>query len=189
MALLFLGMTMMSAFAGRPATDPSTWVRSDDYPKAELNRGINGATGFRLLVSKDGSVDDCEVIASSGSDALDATACALLKVRARFIPAHDATGHRIAFVYSSKVVWQIPGGVARLMPSDTKTLTIAVDISPKGVIDACTVVQRPKEMSETAPTPCVNYPVGRQMLLYTDAENKPIGVRMTIEESVSFTRR
>jgi protein TonB len=53
-------------------------------------------------------VKGCEVTASSGSSDLDAATCANVAKRARFNPATDESGARVAGSYSSAVRWEIP---------------------------------------------------------------------------------
>jgi protein TonB len=53
-------------------------------------------------------VTNCTVTGSSGSALLDSTACSLLRRRARFTPAEDASGNKIPANYSGKFRWEIP---------------------------------------------------------------------------------
>lgn len=77
-----------------PRQSPGTWLRDEDYPSSESVKGARGITEFTLLLDAGGSVHDCRVDRSSGSVALDATACALLKERASFFPARDGQGKK-----------------------------------------------------------------------------------------------
>lgn len=88
--------------------NPALWVTPNDYPGGELRLGHSGVTRFRLGIGADGRVSDCTVTASSGFPALDAAACARLTSRARFDPALDSTGARVAGSYANSVRWQIP---------------------------------------------------------------------------------
>jgi protein TonB len=96
------------ATAPVPKTDPSTWVTTKDYPSSELGRGAAGTTAVALAVDRDGVVSDCGITASSGFAALDATACALLKARARFVPGRDGNGRKIETVWRTRIAWKIP---------------------------------------------------------------------------------
>lgn len=91
-----------------PRGSPQSWVTDDDYPSAALRSGDAGTVGFRLDVDASGKVSNCTVTSSSGSTLLDNTACSLLKRRARFNPAEDASGNKIAAVYPSRITWKIP---------------------------------------------------------------------------------
>lgn len=91
-----------------PRGSPQSWVTDDDYPPAALRSGDAGTTGFRLDVGPDGRVTACSVTSSSGSSILDQTACRLLQRRARFNPAEDANGNKIASAFTSRFTWKIP---------------------------------------------------------------------------------
>lgn len=93
----------------RPRNDVSRWVLPEDYPSRELREGIEGVTGFRVVVGSDGRVDACEITASSGNARLDAATCRMVTRRARFDPASDGNGKEVVGSYSSTVRWQIPG--------------------------------------------------------------------------------
>lgn len=91
-----------------PRGSPQSWVTDDDYPPAALRSGDAGTTGFRLDVGPDGRVTNCTVTSSSGSSLLDQTVCRLLPRRARFTPAEDENGNKIAAVFQSRFTWRIP---------------------------------------------------------------------------------
>lgn len=92
----------------QPRTSPGSWVTDSDYPPAALRGEEQGTTGFRLDVDASGKVSACTVTSSSGSTLLDNTACNLLKRRARFSPAEDASGNKIPATYVNKFRWTIP---------------------------------------------------------------------------------
>jgi protein TonB len=91
-----------------PRSAPGTWVTTDDYPPSAVRAGIEGRTSFRLDIGADGKPAGCTVLASSGSDDLDKTACRKLMSRARFKPALDASGNPTATTYSGGVTWKLP---------------------------------------------------------------------------------
>jgi len=91
-----------------PKTMPGTWVTTDDYPPSAVRAGIEGRTSFRLDIGADGRPGNCTVLASSGSDDLDKTACRKLMNRARFKPALDSAGNPTATTYSGGVTWKLP---------------------------------------------------------------------------------
>lgn len=92
----------------RPLGRPGEWVTTDDYPSSALRDGQQGRTSFRLDIGSDGRVTGCTVTQTSGSDALDSTACRMLQRRAKFTAARDADGNAIASSYSSGVLWKMP---------------------------------------------------------------------------------
>lgn len=96
------------ASPAKPKGNPGSWVTNDDYPSSAIREGVQGTTTFRLDIGPDGRVTGCTVTGSSGSAALDDTACRLLTRRARFTPAKDAAGNGMVSSYSSRVRWQIP---------------------------------------------------------------------------------
>ncbi len=91
-----------------PRGDPGAWVTPEDYPASALRAGQQGTTGVRLDIGSDGRATACAVTASSGSDALDQTACRMLMRRARFDPARDAGGTPVAASYTSRIAWRLP---------------------------------------------------------------------------------
>ncbi|RYY24684.1 MAG: TonB family protein [Sphingomonadales bacterium] len=92
----------------KPKSAPGSWVTDDDYPAAALRAEQSGVVGFRLEVDATGKAIGCTVTATSGSTLLDTTACSLLKRRARFTPAEDASGNKIPAAYSNRITWKIP---------------------------------------------------------------------------------
>jgi protein TonB len=91
-----------------PRNDPARWVLTDDYPARLIRRDVEGTAGFRLVIGSDGTVDACEITASSGNAELDKATCKYVTRRARFDPATDGNGHKVVGSYSSTVRWQIP---------------------------------------------------------------------------------
>ena len=81
---------------------------TDDYPRQAIRNEEQGTVQFRITIAPDGSVSDCTVIASSGSAALDRASCAIVSERARFKPARDASGQRVADTMTSRVRWELP---------------------------------------------------------------------------------
>jgi protein TonB len=81
---------------------------TDDYPQSALSREEQGTTAVSLTIGTDGRVSGCSVTSSSGSSALDATTCSILKRRARFTPAKDQNGSPISDTSSARIRWQLP---------------------------------------------------------------------------------
>jgi protein TonB len=94
--------------AAVPRNASSGWVTTDDYPRRELIAGHQGTTAFRVTVGTEGRVQNCQVTRSSGFPALDRAACERITRRARFDPATDETGAKVAGSYTGSVHWQIP---------------------------------------------------------------------------------
>jgi protein TonB len=91
----------------RARANLGSYVTNDDYPPSALAAGQEGRTSFRLDVGPDGRVSNCTVTGSSGSSALDAAICRIMRSRARFTPAHDSSGNAVADSVSASIVWQI----------------------------------------------------------------------------------
>lgn len=87
-----------------------SYVSTVDYPDSAERNGEQGTTRFRLSVGPDGRVTDCTVTGSSGSSALDATTCRLMKARARFTPARDSNGNPASDSVASAIHWVLPAG-------------------------------------------------------------------------------
>lgn len=121
-----------------------------DYPKGSLQRGETGIVSVVLHVSPKGKVTSCDVTESSGFQNLDAATCSLLKSRARFDPAKDATGSPGAGEYRISSAWgleqrqpttwmDIPLQVSSL-PSDYKApVKTQLVFDATGHVDTCDV--------------------------------------------------
>jgi TonB family protein len=96
------------AFRPTPIASPGNWVTTNDYPVRALSQAREGTTSFRLEVSTSGKVTNCSVTISSGHKDLDDATCKALSRRARFEPAVDYQGKRVASMWSNRVRWQIP---------------------------------------------------------------------------------
>lgn len=80
--------------APRPPDFPaSVWFSNDDYPAAALRAEEEGRATYRIEIGADGRVSGCAITGSSGSAALDAATCRILRSRGRFNPARDSRGH------------------------------------------------------------------------------------------------
>ncbi len=86
----------------------ASYFSDDDYPPSALRNEESGRTAFRLSIGADGRVTDCNVTSSSGSSALDATTCSLLKRRARYTPARDDNGNATTDTASGSITWRLP---------------------------------------------------------------------------------
>ena len=96
--------------SARARANLASYVSAADYPSSALRNEEQGTTRFRLTVGPDGRVADCTITSSSGSSALDATTCRLMKSRARFVPARDSEGQPVADTATSAVRWVLPEG-------------------------------------------------------------------------------
>jgi hypothetical protein len=138
---------------GVPATRPQpidagSWISSGDYPWGAIVERMEGVTAVSLTVDQGGAVSSCTVTATSGSDLLDGTTCALIKMRARFEAARDRLNRPVVADYAQKVRWQLPKDAdkadflefVQLLRSDGGvSLEIDVDVDGKGTVAACSV--------------------------------------------------
>jgi protein TonB len=92
----------------RPHGNPGLWASTNDYPARDLREGNQGLTRFSLAIGTDGRVESCAVTTSSGFPGLDKATCDNVTRRARFEPATDSSGNRVAGNYSGSIRWVIP---------------------------------------------------------------------------------
>lgn len=87
-----------------PKGNPGNWVTPNDYPSRALREERTGTTAFRVTISEDGRVADCQITSSSGHADLDQATCDKVRARARFRPPSEGYGN----TWSSRVRWVIP---------------------------------------------------------------------------------
>ena len=89
--------------------NPASWVTTEDYPSRALREGQEGVTGIGFDITADGRVQNCHTVSTSGFPELDDAACRNFTRRARYAPAQDADGNKIAENgMSQRIRWQIP---------------------------------------------------------------------------------
>lgn len=94
--------------AAAPKGRPGNWITTNDYRTSWINRGYTGTASFTLMVDASGRVSGCTITGTTGHDVLDEATCRLLERRARFEPARDSSGNKVAGSYRSSVTWTIP---------------------------------------------------------------------------------
>jgi len=82
--------------------------RYSDYPAESLRKKEQGSTDVRFWVGKDGSARDCQIIESSGSDALDTQTCTIITSRRRLEPARTKSAEPIDSISFQRVRWTLP---------------------------------------------------------------------------------
>ncbi len=93
---------------GAPLAISNTlWVSPGDYPEAALRHRRQGTVTYQARVAVTGSVLDCVVTGSSGTEDLDRRTCEVVSQRGRFIPAADGRGGRTEGVFRSSISWVI----------------------------------------------------------------------------------
>lgn len=99
----------LAALRERPQTTNFLGYNSGDYPAAALRSATQGRVIIRITVTAEGRGTDCEVVATSGSPAIDATSCRVAMSRGRFTPGRDAAGRPVTIASVFTVTWRLPG--------------------------------------------------------------------------------
>jgi protein TonB len=94
--------------AAQSRAELQAYISPADYPAAALQARIQGKVDVRLVVGAGGRVTPCIIKRSSGSAALDDSTCRILRSRARFTPARDASGYPVPGSYDGSVSWTLP---------------------------------------------------------------------------------
>jgi TonB family protein len=125
--LIFVSVTG-PAIAQRPMPDPAIVTAPAEpsaiiernklviqkfYPRSSLRRGEEGDVYFRINVNRDGRLDGCQIIKSSGYEALDTATCDMLLKGATATPLIAADGWRTAGIRDGIVPWVLPDGARR----------------------------------------------------------------------------
>jgi TonB family protein len=84
-----------------------SYFSGDDYPASALRGRAEGVVSYQVDVDAEGSVTACQVTRSSGSAALDAATCRILRTRARYVAARDSEGLRIPGIDYGAVGWRL----------------------------------------------------------------------------------
>lgn len=87
-------------------------ISEADYPEAARRQRLSGPVRLRLTVNIDGRVTGCEILRSSGTALLDASACRILVRRARFWPALDRSSRPIVSTFEHQVKWVLPASAS-----------------------------------------------------------------------------
>lgn len=184
-AFSFLIAGPVRADTDQQARDPEPletehgWIRPDDYPPASRYNHITGVTDFALQVNEQGIPTDCAITRSSGTAELDAKTCELVLARARFDPARDGGGRKVAGVYSNRVRWTL-GGVVTLVPEQIFVTTEAI-VGPDGLAKECTV--KFNNVNDSSPdNPCLSME-GKRIL--PPEPNRP-RLRYRVKQFIEF---
>ena len=91
-----------------PVVPLHTLFSADDYPAAALRSEEEGMVVFRMTIDRQGRLARCDVTSSSGSSSLDSATCRLIRMRARFRPARNAKGKKMADMVYGRILWRFP---------------------------------------------------------------------------------
>ncbi|WP_082745911.1 energy transducer TonB [Sphingomonas sp. CCH5-D11] len=153
--------TSTDVSAGPKPIRPENWVTDSDYPTEASQKGIKGTVGFVVTVNEDGSVADCDVVASSGVASLDKQACVLMRRNGKFEPARDTAGLPIASEHKSYINWGTKSDTnanydamvaVKSLPSgkDKAEFTIRQIISANNVIESCALQSSKDDLIQQA---------------------------------------
>lgn len=100
----------------RTATQMPRWTNRDGvvrrilvaYPRGAQQKGEQGIMRMRVIVSPEGTVEDCVILKATETDRLDSPACGAM-ANARFEPALDAAGKPMRSFYAESIVYQLGG--------------------------------------------------------------------------------
>lgn len=82
-------------------------IKADDYPAVAINERQTGMVRVAILIDESGRIADCTIIQTSAVASLDAQTCAIVKTRAKFQPALDASGKPTKDAHLQSVTWRI----------------------------------------------------------------------------------
>ncbi|GAA4036885.1 energy transducer TonB [Parerythrobacter jejuensis] len=108
------------------------WFQDVIYPADAYLAEAEGEVNYRLAVADDGSVEDCAITESSGSESLDDLTCNMLVERAKFEPAIDATGNPVSGTYEGSRSWRF-----RKHDLNQTTIAIVAEVDAKGQTTSC----------------------------------------------------
>ena len=91
-----------------PRTNPGRWVTDRDYRPRWMREGLTGSASFTLAIDAQGKVTACTITRSTGHEPLDSATCQLIRERARFDAARDATSKPVAGSYTGTITWRMP---------------------------------------------------------------------------------
>ena len=122
---------LMAAAPPPPRTDkPVGLISATDYPQRAIDKEEEGPVAFKALVAPDGTVDKCTIMVSSHYRDLDDATCTLVKGRARFAPAKDASGNPMYGVYKAVITWSLGNVISGGLDPE---LELKINQSPAGV--------------------------------------------------------
>lgn len=150
-----LGLLLAGTVVAAAPTTPLPWFEFEDYPMKAFEKKQEGVTRFELLIAPDGTIAECKVTQSSGSEELDRTTCHLTLKRVQFQAARGPDGQPVYGVYRSQAVWAIPENVIKANPgpdlevnlnklpegtTEPPVIKFAYAVDPQGKASSCTVL-------------------------------------------------
>jgi periplasmic protein TonB len=84
-------------------------ISDRDYPRSAAERGAAGTVAISFRIRRDGRVDDCTVLRSSGDGALDSLTCTLVERRFVYRPARGPSGEARETTERTTFTWGVRG--------------------------------------------------------------------------------
>lgn len=97
-------------FAAVPARKIAGEIVPRDCPRAARTACARSTVGANVYISAEGRVTQCRVMRSSGSPALDAATCTLIRERFRYEPARNEQGQPVATIRGWEQRWWLERG-------------------------------------------------------------------------------
>ena len=94
--------------SGSPIVERNKYVVMQSYPSVSLRRGEEGVVQFRIKTARDGKIEACQVIKSSGYVALDKATCDMMLAGATATPLTAENGWRVEGTRDGIVDWKLP---------------------------------------------------------------------------------
>jgi Gram-negative bacterial TonB protein C-terminal len=134
----------------KPVKDIRSFLTTDQYPTEAarlLMQQQRDIARYQLLVDETGAVAGCDVLVTSGVPIVDATACDVIKQKAKFTPAVDSQGKSMRSVWTTNPVgWTAAGnaldGGCTMVSSDSATLLNTCGRTPGDRIQSMPAEQR-----------------------------------------------
>jgi TonB family protein len=77
-----------------------------NYPSAGLAQGEQAIMRMRVIVSAEGTVENCTILKSTSTTKLESPACEVMQ-RAQFEPARDALGEPFRSLYTTSITYRV----------------------------------------------------------------------------------
>lgn len=123
-----------AGLAHGPIGNLTELIRDDDYPASAIANEEQGTVAVRIAVDERGRAADCTVETSSGSAAIDAKTCEIVKERATFTPATNAAGQPVAGEFRQRITWRLDDPI---MPAEDWSSEVVVTYYPDGKTITC----------------------------------------------------
>ena len=84
-------------------------IRNDDYPINMIERDEQGGVAALLRIDETGAISDCKAYQIEGHRDWEKIICRIVKKRARFNPARDASGKAVSSYILTPMIWFVLG--------------------------------------------------------------------------------